>query len=151
MIKETLEQALEAFIVVRFSVPPAQRPTIERAITEVIEALAKQDQRSDSEHLGEPVRGVYWKCVLCGFAHIEDECPECGHHTRAEFAFPQPKQEQGEPLTDKMILVAARVMNDRQADACNVDKDDQWKIYGQDFIDDARAALEAAHGIKENT
>jgi hypothetical protein len=30
-----------------------------------------------------------------------------------------------------------------------VDRDDQWKIYGQDFIDDARAMLESAHGIKE--
>jgi hypothetical protein len=48
MSKETLEQALEAFTIVRFCVPPAQRPTIERAITAVIEALAKQEQ-------GEPV------------------------------------------------------------------------------------------------
>lgn len=53
------------------------------------------------------------------------------------------------PLTDAMVSAAARVLNDRQAQACGVDKDDQWKIYGQDFIEDARAMLEAAHGIKE--
>ena len=58
---------------------------------------------------------------------------------------------QRKPLTDKMVLIAARVMSDRQADACNIDKEDQWKVYGQNFIDDARAMLEAAHGIKENT
>jgi hypothetical protein len=60
-------------------------------------------------------------------------------------------QPQRKPLTDKMVLIAARVMSDRQADACNVNKEDQWKVYGQDFIDDARAMLEAAHNIKEST
>jgi rubrerythrin len=53
---------------------------------------------------GKPVRGVYWKCVLCGFAHIEDECPECGHHTRAEFDFPQSAQK---PLTEEQIKKAS--------------------------------------------
>lgn len=38
----------------------------------------------------------------------------------------------------------ARVLSDRQADACNVDRDDQWKIYGQDFIEDVTAMLAAA-------
>ena len=56
---------------------------------------------------------------------------------------------QRKPLTDEMVVAAARMLNERQADACGVDKDDQWKMYGQDFIEDARAMLEAAHGIKE--
>ena len=51
-------------------------------------------------------------------------------------------------LTDEMVVAAARMLSDRQAAACNVDCGDMWKIHGNDFIEDARAALEAAHGIK---
>lgn len=55
---------------------------------------------------------------------------------------------QRKPLTVAMVSKAARVLNDRQAEACGVDKDDQWKVYGHDFIEDARAMLNAAHSIK---
>lgn len=58
---------------------------------------------------------------------------------------------QRKPLTEEMVLAAARMLSDRQAAACNVDCGDMWKLHGNDFIDDARAALEAAHGIKEKT
>lgn len=56
---------------------------------------------------------------------------------------------QRKPLTDEMVVAAARMLSDRQAAACNVDCGDMWKLHGNDFIDDARAALEAAHGIGE--
>lgn len=52
------------------------------------------------------------------------------------------------PLTDEMVVAAARMLSDRQAAACNVDCGDMWKLHGNDFIEDARDALEAAHGIK---
>lgn len=51
--------------------------------------------------------------------------------------------------TDEMVVAAARVLSDRQAAACNVDCGDMWKLHGNDFIEDARAALESAHGIRE--
>ena len=38
----------------------------------------------------------------------------------------------------------ARVLSDRAASACCVDPDDNWKIYGQEFIEDVRAMLAAA-------
>ena len=38
----------------------------------------------------------------------------------------------------------ARALSDRYADQCGVDRDDNWKIYGQDFIEDVRAMLAAA-------
>lgn len=72
----------------------------------------------------------------------------------SEFAFrlrlsPQP---QAQPLTDEMVTAAARALNKRQAEACGVDKNDHWKFYGDDIKEDARAVLEAAHGItKGNT
>ena len=49
--------------------------------------------------------------------------------------------------TPAQIGAAARVLNARYAIACGVDVDDCWHINGDDFKDDARAALEAAHGI----
>jgi hypothetical protein len=52
-------------------------------------------------------------------------------------------------LTDEMVTAAARALNKRQAEACGVDKNDHWKFYGDDIKEDARAALEAAHNIKE--
>ena len=41
---EALNLALEALTIIRFCVPPAQRPTIEQAITTTIEALAQPEQ-----------------------------------------------------------------------------------------------------------
>jgi hypothetical protein len=69
-----------------------------------------------------------------------DNAAEC--HT--VYTAPPPRQ----PLTDEMVVAAARMLSDRQAAACNVDCGDMWKMHGNDFIEDARAALEAAHGIK---
>lgn len=62
---------------------------------------------------------------------------------------PAQRQRSVKPLTDEMVVAAARVLSDRQAALCNVDCGDMWKIHGNDFLEDARAALEAAHGIKE--
>ena len=48
---EAMKLALEALIIVRFCVPPAQRKTVNEAIKAIEEALAKQEQ-------GEPVAVV---------------------------------------------------------------------------------------------
>jgi len=51
------------------------------------------------------------------------------------------------PSTDSAAISrAGRVLADRNADACGVDREDNWKVYGQDFIEDALAALIAARG-----
>ncbi len=42
------------------------------------------------------------------------------------------------------VLKAARALSDASAKACNVDAEDNWKTYSQVFIEDARAALDAA-------
>ena len=62
---------------------------------------------------------------------------------------PPAAQRQWVGLTDEMVTAAARALNKRQAEACGVDKNDHWKFYGDDIKEDARAALEAAHNIKE--
>ena len=42
------------------------------------------------------------------------------------------------PLTDSQASTIARLIANRNAELCNVDPDDNWKIYGQDFIDEVR-------------
>ena len=46
--------------------------------------------------------------------------------------------------TDAQVVAAARVLNKRAAEACNVDEEDSWKTYGEEYKDDAREALRAA-------
>lgn len=51
-----------------------------------------------------------------------------------------------QPLTDRQIAKAAMVLNARHAIAFGVNVDDCWKIHGDEFRADAKAALEAAEG-----
>lgn len=95
--------------------------------------IAKMRSIAEAEKQ-EPVRGVYWKCVLCGFAHIEDECPECGHHTRAEFDFPQPQQR---PSRSDMTWVGLT----------NEEWDEMWIICGRPYLADWYNAAEAIEAI----
>jgi hypothetical protein len=41
-----------------------------------------------------------------------------------------------------MEIKAARILCERSADACGIDRDDNWNIYAEDFKADARAVLE---------
>ncbi len=50
------------------------------------------------------------------------------------------------PFTDKQIAAAARVLCRRAAEQCNVDFEDSWKVYGDDYLEDARAMFAAAFG-----
>ncbi|MNM28146.1 hypothetical protein D3C81_386550 [compost metagenome] len=43
-----------------------------------------------------------------------------------------------------MVVAAARALCRRDSDLCNVDFDDNWKIYGDGFLADAQVALESA-------
>lgn len=47
------------------------------------------------------------------------------------------------------VSAMAKVLSDRVADACCVDPDDNWKIYGQEYIEDVRAMLAASTGQEE--
>ena len=42
------------------------------------------------------------------------------------------------------VSAMARILADRNADACNVNREDNWAIYGQDYIYDVTAMLTAA-------
>jgi hypothetical protein len=53
---------------------------------------------------------------------------------------PEPRDE----VTEAMISAAAKSLSDRGADECNINRDDNWMIYGEQYRQDAMAALEAA-------
>ena len=63
-------------------------------------------------------------------------------------AIAEPEQPARLPLTDAQINAAGRALSNASADACGIDRDDNWKTYGEEFIAEARMAIEAAHGIK---
>ena len=42
------------------------------------------------------------------------------------------------------VSAMARVLSDRSADACNIDRIDNWAMYGQEYIEDVQAMLAAA-------
>ena len=42
------------------------------------------------------------------------------------------------------VSAMAKVLSDRAADACNIDRTDNWALYGQEYIDDVQAILEVA-------
>jgi hypothetical protein len=47
-------------------------------------------------------------------------------------------------LTDEQITAAARALSNHNADVCNVNREDNWMIYGDDFRESAKVALLAA-------
>ena len=44
------------------------------------------------------------------------------------------------------VSAMARVLSDRSADACNIDRDDNWAMYGQEYIENVQAMLAASTG-----
>jgi hypothetical protein len=50
--------------------------------------------------------------------------------------------------TQKQIVAGARALGKRTAAACEIDEGDQWKVYGEELIEDARAVLTAAFNLK---
>ena len=44
-------------------------------------------------------------------------------------------------FTEKQISAVARVLSDRSAYDCGVHKDDNWHVYGKDYLESAKAAL----------
>ena len=52
----------------------------------------------------------------------------------------QPSQEQ--------IIAGAKALSKRTAEICEIDERDQWKVYGEELIEDARAVLTAAFNFK---
>jgi hypothetical protein len=50
--------------------------------------------------------------------------------------------------TQEQIVAGAKALNKYTAMVCGVDKDDQWKVYGEELIKDATTVLTAAFNLK---
>jgi hypothetical protein len=47
-------------------------------------------------------------------------------------------------MTEDQITAAARALSNDNADICNVNREDNWMLYGDSFRETAKIALEAA-------
>jgi hypothetical protein len=52
-------------------------------------------------------------------------------------------ESQHAPVTHEQLAKVARILADRSADFGGVDRDDNWRLYGDDFTKDAIACAEA--------
>ena len=52
----------------------------------------------------------------------------------------------GEP-TKEQILAGAKALSKRTAEICEIDEGDQWKVYSEELIEDARAVLTTAFKV----
>ena len=118
----------------------SSKKLVEEAAVRTVHKMAQQQEPVARQYQG---RDGVWKDFISE-KHYKATLEDGSWPIRNLYTSPQSK-----PLTDEMVVAAARVLSDRQAAACNVDCGDMWKLHGNDFIDDARAALEAAHGIRE--
>ena len=149
---EALRMALEALEEIHTgNMTPMAEGNWNKAIAAIREALAEQPAQQQ-----EPVAWHHPECKgACIACLIEQEVLKAygnqGLNYLRRYVLSPPASKPWAGLTDEMVVAAARMWSDRQAAACNVDCGDMWKMHGNDFIEDARAALEAAHGIKENT
>jgi hypothetical protein len=151
MSKEAMKLALEALTATmathgfREHIKEAK----DKAIKSLEEALSKQEQRSDSEHLsaecvGEPV-GIVESAIqgAGGFhvkltRHVMPMIGETLYTTPPQSEARGLSQQQRKPLTDEQILEILCI---------HLNKDDDIEDWRHE-INEARA-IEAAHGIKE--
>lgn len=54
----------------------------------------------------------------------------------------------GDQPTQEQIIAGAKALGKRTAAACEIDEGDQWKVYGETLIEDARVVLTAAFNLK---
>lgn len=107
------------------------------------------DRVQELEGKGEPVAWRHWHGEENGGWEYYEEasCADCQPLYTYLPSSVQPEKEERRPLSDEMVLRAARELCKIHAGECQVNEQDTWNIYADQFKRDARAALEAAHGI----
>ena len=111
--------------------------------------LVKWSGNAFGDYTAEQIGELFWLEPESDDVEIAAEQSDnyAAFHAGVRFArvHPPAAQRQWVGLTDESVVsAAARVLSDRVAASCNVDCGDQWMLYGNDYIEDARAALEAA-------
>lgn len=54
----------------------------------------------------------------------------------------------GTQPTQDQIVAGAKALGKRTAQICEIDEGDQWKVYSEELIEDARVVLTAAFNLK---
>lgn len=54
----------------------------------------------------------------------------------------------GSQPTQEQIIAGAKALGKRTAQICEIDEGDQWKVYSEELIEDARVVLTAAFNLK---
>ena len=54
----------------------------------------------------------------------------------------------GNQPSKEQIMAGAKALGKRTAEICGIDEGDQWKVYGEELIEDARVVLTAAFNLK---
>lgn len=54
----------------------------------------------------------------------------------------------GDQPAQEQIVAGAKALSIRCAQTCGIDEGDQWKIYSEELIEDARVVLTAAFNLK---
>ena len=54
----------------------------------------------------------------------------------------------GNQPTQEQIVAGAKALGKRTAQLCNIDEIDQWKVIGEELIEDASVVLTAAFNLK---
>jgi hypothetical protein len=74
-----------------------------------------------------------------------------GRELKLQMALNTPVEPVQEPVaqpTQQQIIAGAKALNKRTAEICEIDEDDQWKVYGEELIKDATTVLTAAFNLK---
>ncbi|MCA8239886.1 hypothetical protein [Burkholderia sp. AU32262] len=113
-----------------------------RGVYAAMLAAAPQPAQADARvGLTDEQRDVLTWAIGRANAQGEDACADVLRSILAsQPGRPEPRAE----VTEAEISAAARVLSDSNADLCYVDRDDNWKIHGDEFRIEAKTALEAA-------
>lgn len=132
MSKEVLKQAL-AYI---------QQDGFQVGTNEIIASLRQAISDAEKQEQGEPVAITITGKLGNIYSFTGGYSLKKGDKV---YTTPQPCK----PLTDEMIVAGGKALAKLHADTCGLDFDDVWKYYAEDHKADAKAAIKAAHGIKD--
>ena len=142
----TVHYSADAYIACRDSHPPPslverlRHGSIDDDLLEAAKEAADEIELLRSKlpvaKSGQP----YINCWTVRDVYFDDEGNPSMHR--------DPQQQQRKPPREQ-ITAAAKALCRQASTACNVDFDDNWKLYGDEYIADATAVLNAAYGIGE--
>jgi hypothetical protein len=127
------------------ALPAAIPGTREQAVRDLMPKRAAFIEWCKARGIDTDVKKDAWGALTFKHDHVESLWTGWFNAPTEAPAEAAPAPQQGElNVTEAQISAAGRALADRNADSCGVNRDDNWMIYGGEFIEDARAAFAAA-------